>query len=492
MNCSCRETLLNELNKIGSSMRLVMNKPPIFMFSESQGDFVEPLQHSFRKTVKQNNIICHMFDLDMSKPENDFKMFCEKCKDNEKYQSVLISWDKLDEKVIICLVGEKTQVELVKPVVESELKMKSSINYEDNAKPFTTRISLKGKGLKLLRTLKEHLETNFQVKISSEPNSEIEITAETKDVVKKLFERVKEISKHIQTLELPKEHTMFLLHSEKAQLYIKTELRMQFDWKIHFLPIEIDEPAVLHVVEENDTELKDISSKIMKCIFLIHSTDKLCQMFTSDLGQRLRKCIAEKYEGKVQIILDSTNLPCCVGTKDLEEKIKIFLAKYVFNREIIKLPSEEVWRFCQKHSIFQNIQNIAKENCCEVQLAEYQLAMKINGPASLVSDCCRNIEMDIRNISSKTVILMDTPNESEITKLLLKWNAEKRCFVSLRSDKSKNSAPWKKWVDKKGMNINLVYSVNLNISQEIQEDEFKVVLKPEELEGGTYAFCLRK
>lgn len=487
MNCS--ETLKNTLNKAGISLVFLKNKPPVFMIPENRRDFVEPLQQIFRETVKENNITCHLFEWDMSRPEKDFERFCKKWNDTKHYSGVFLSWDIWNEKVTLCLVGEKTQIEVVKPLVVSELQKYANIPCADNADFVTWRTSVKSTIAKIFEKTKESLETEFQVKISFNTDSEIEISANTYDIAQRVFRRVDEMSKYVRVIELSDEHKMLLLRSKKARFFIKTELKKKYELKIHFLQIKRNENDILQVFEEKNGELEGIEQKILKNLFYIPSTDRLCKVFISDIGKKLSTKLVEKNDGKVQIVFDKTRQLCCVGTKDVEEKIRNSLAKFLFTKEVVILPSEDILRFCQTHDVFQDI---AKDRGCDYQLiedAECRWVVEVSGPELLVSDCCGNIEEEIKKIKTKAVASIDFSNESIVANLIDKWNAEKRCFIKIRSDKLKRSAPWKKWIEKKGMNRNLIYCVKTNVTAELQEDEFKLVLIPDEISGGMYFFC---
>lgn len=487
MNCS--ETLKNTLYKAGISLYFLKNKPPVFMIPENRRDFVEPLQQLFRETVKQNNITCHLFDWDMSRPEKDFERFCKKWNDTKHYPGVFLSWDIWNEKVTLCLVGEKTQIELVKPLVESELQKYANIPCAANTDSVSWRTSVKSTIAKIFEKTKESLETEFQVKISFDTDSEIEISAITYDIADKVFERVNKMSQCVRDLELPDEHKMLLLRSEKARLFIKTELKNNYKLKIHFLQIKRNENDILQVFEENNVELEGIEQKILKNLFYIPSTDRLCKVFISNIGKTLSTNLVGKNDGKVQIVFDETRQLCCVGTKDVEEKIRNSLVKFLFTKKKVILPSDDILKFCQTFDVFQDI---AKDHRCDYQLTEDEecrWVVEVCGPEALVSDCCGNIKEEIKKITTKTVALIDISNESIVANLIDKWNAEKRCFIKIQSDKLKSSAPWKKWIEKKGMNINLIYCVKTNVSAELQEDEFKLVLIPDEMSGGMYFFC---
>lgn len=488
MNCS--ETLKNTLNKAGISLFFFKNKPPVFMIPENRRDFVEPLQQLFRETVKQNNITCHLFDWDMSRPEKDFERFCKKWNDTKHYPGVFLSWDIWNEKVTLCLVGEKTQIELVKPLVESKLHKYANIPCANNTDSVTWRTSMKSTIAKIFEQTKDSLETEFQVKISFKSDSEIEISAITNDIAQTVFRRVSEMSEGVRDLKLPDEYTMLLLSSEKARLFIKIEIRKHYELKIHFLQFKRNDLDILQVFEENNIELKGIEEKILKNLFCIPSTDGLCKVFSSSVGKTISIELIKANAGKVQIVVDRTRQPCCVGTKDLEEKIRNSLAEFLFTKEIVIVSSEEVWRFCQRYQVFQDI---VKNAGCDYQLtkdAECRWVVEVSGPEALVSQCCGNIKEEIKKITTKAVLSVDVSNESMVTNLIDKWNAEKRCLINIRSEKSKTPAPWKKWIKERGTDISTIYCVNFNVTvaTELQEDEFRVTLIPEELSGGMYFF----
>lgn len=485
----CFETLTNALNEVGIGLVFLKNKAPLFMIPVYRKDFVELLQQLFRETVKKSNIACHIFDWDMSK--NDSEWFCNKWNDDEHFSKVFLSWDICKEKVTLCLVGEKAQIEFVKPLVESELQKYTNLPCADNTDPFTWRKPVKSIIAKIFEKTKERLETEFQVKISFKSDSEIEISATTNDIAQRVFRRVNEMSECVQDIELPNELKMLLLSSEKARLFIKTEMRKHYGLKIHFLQFNRNALDILQVFEENNIELEGIEEKILKNLFYIPSTDRLCKVFTSSVGETISIELIKANNGKVQIVFDKTRQPCCVGTKDVEEKIRNSLATFLLTKEIVILPSEEVWRFCQRYQVFQDI---AKDSGCDYQLtedAECRWIVEVSGPKALVSDCCGNIEEEIKKITTKTVLSVDVLNESLVTNLIDKWNAEKRCLINIRSEKSKTPAPWKKWIKKRGTDISMIYCVNFNVATELQDDEFRVTLIPEELSGGMF-FCFKK
>lgn len=482
----CFETFTNALNKVGIGLIFLKNKAPLFMIPVIQKNYVELLQQLFRETVKKSNITCHLFDWDVSK--NDLERFCKKWNDNEHFSKVFLSWDMCNEKVTLCLVGEKAQVEFVKPLVESELQKYTNLPCADNTDTSTWRKPVRSIIAKIFEKTKERLETEFQVKISFKADSEIEISASTNDIAQGVFKRVNEMSKCVQDIELPDELKMLLLSSEKARFFIKTEMRKDYGMEIHFLQFNRNALDILQVFEENNFNLEGIEEKILKNLFYIPSSDRLCKVFTSSVGKTISIELLKAYGGKVQIVLDKTSKPCCVGTKDVEEKIKNSLAPFLFTKAIVILPSEEVWRFCHRYQVFQDI---AKDSGCDYQLtedAECRWIVEVSGPEALVSKFCGNIEEETKKITTTTVLSVDVSNESMVTNLINKWNTEKRCLINIRSEKSKNSAPWKKWIKKRGTDISMIYCVNFNVITELQEDEFRVTVIPEELGGGIFFF----
>lgn len=456
------------------------------MFPSIRKDIVEPLQYAFQKTVAQHDIIYHYFDLDLGRPEEDVIRFCESWNNAKISARALLFLDKSYGKVIFCLVGKRTDVDLLKPTLESKLIKFNEIHFADDAELHTWKKNLDSVCIKILEKMKKSFENMFQVKISLPGTSETEITATTEENVDRVLSRVREMSESIQELKLPYEYYMFLMRSEKARVYVEKELGRN-GVKIHFLIQELKDSDILNIFEENNMKLENIFPKVQDLIFYIPATDILCHIFTSDKGKEIFADLVKENDGKLQLILDVKDQPCCLGTTDIEEKFRSTVANFMStSKEYVKLPSEDVWRFCKQHQIFRDI---GKKACCEVHYvenAELPWTVYISGPSALVSDCCEKIKMKISKILTKTITSKDFSNESAVTSLILKMNNEKRCFINIRSNRSKFPAPWKQWMEKKGMEVNRIYSVNLNSSSEIQDDEIKLVLIPEEQKGGMH------
>lgn len=133
--------------------------------------------------------------------------------------------------------------------------------------------------------------------------------------------------------------------------------------------------------------------------------------------------------------------------------------------------------------------DIGKKVCCEVyyvENVEFLWIVYVSGFLVLVFDCCGEIEKNILKILIKIIISIDFCNELVVISLILKMNKEKRCFINIRFGRFKFFVFWKKWMEKKGMEINWIYFVNLNSLFEIYDDEIKLVFILEEKKGGMY------
>lgn len=471
----------------GCYLQLLEKEQPVFIFPSIRKEIIEPLQNAFQKTVAQHDIRYHLFDLDLGRPEEEVIRFCKSWNNAKKSASALLFLDKSYGKITFCLVGKRTDVDLLKPSLESNLNKFNDIHFADDSELHTWKKNLDSACIKVLEKMKKSFENMFQVKISLLGTSETEITATTEDNVNRVLQRVQEMSESIQIVKLPYEHYMFLMRSEKARVYVETELRRN-GLKIHFLIHEKKDSDILNIFEENNMKLENVFAKLQDLIFYIPATNTLCHIFMSEKGKEIFADLVKENDGKLQMILDDKDQPCCLGTKDIEEKFRSTVANYMSTtKEYVKLPSEEVWRFCKQRNVFRDI---GKKACCEVHYvenAELPWTVYVSGPSALVSDCCGEIEKNISKILTKTITSIDFCNESAVTSLILKMNKEKRCFINIRSGRFKSPAPWKKWMEKKGMEINRIYFVNLNSSFEIHDDEIKLVLIPEEKKGGMHS-----
>lgn len=488
-NEKCLVTLKRLCNERSIDLRKPKDKSPVFMFPLTTEIVIEQLQRPFEETAKQHNIIYRFFDWDLNRPEKDLIGFCNHWNDTKTCSNVSLLFRKAYGKISFCLVGERPAVEAMKSSLKSELNRYNDSEFADAVEPYIWEKKVDDTCFKVFEKIKEALEMAFKVTISSGPNSKIKVTATSEDAITGVIGKVSEISKSVQSLKLPYVCLEFLNRSESAKVYLEQQLRELKIMKLHFL--ENDEYDTVQVFEENNTDLEYINKKIQELLFFIPSADELCQIFSFDEGKKEFSRLVEKNEGKVRMVLDESKQPCCVGTIDVKEKIENTLSRFRLKNDNVKIPSEEVWTFCAKHHMFQDI---AKEASCEVKFAEnkeFQWCVEVRGPVALLSKCCDRIEKEIRKVKSETILLTDDESfdESSVAKLIQKWNDEKRCFVNKLCVKAKPLAPWKKWIEKKGSEINMTYSANLNSSPGIDENELKLVLIPEQLTGGKQ-FCL--
>lgn len=480
----CLATLKSLCNEIGIDLKKSRDKSPVFMFPPTKEIVIEQLQRSFEETAKQHDIIYYTFVWDLKRPEKDLIGFCNHWNDTKTCSNVLLLFDITYGK-IPCLVGERPAVKAIRSSLESELNRYYDNQFADAVEPHIWEEKVNDTLFEIFEKMKETLEMDFKVAVSCGPNSKMKVTATSQDAITGVIRKVIEISNSVQSLKLPYVYLEFLNRSESAKLYIEQQLRKQNILKLHFL--ENDEYDTVQVFEENNTDLEYVNKKIQDWLFIIPSTDKLCQIFSFDEGKKEFSRLVEENKGKVQMVLDGSKQLCCVGTIDVKEKIESTLSRFSLKNDYIKLPSEEVWQFCARHHMFQDI---AKEASCEVKFAE-NWCVKVRGPVALISKCCDRIEKEIRKVKSETILSIDYESfdESSVANMIQKWNDGKRCFVNKQSVKAKPSAPWKKWIEKKGIEINMTYSVNLNSSPGIHENELKLVLIPQELTGGKQ-FCL--
>lgn len=487
----CLATLKNVCHIEGVDMQMLKSKNPVFIFSANVKDVtcIELVQKALKETVKQYDIIYFIFDWDLVRPEKDLIRFCNHWNDTKKESHVSLMLLTSFGRITFCLVGERPDVESMKNNIESELKRFSNIQTEEAVGLCTLNCKRDDTCIKIFVKMKQELENDFEVTISFESNSEIRFTATSKDAITGVIRKVDEISESVQSLNLPYEYLEFLNRSESARLYLEQQLRKRKKLKLHFL--ENDEYDTVQVFEENNTDLEGVNEQIQNWLFYIPSKDELCQIFSFDEGKKEFSRLVEENKGKVQMVLDGSKQPCCVGTVDIKEKTENILSRFRLKNDYVKVPSEEVWQFCAQHHVFQDI---AKEASCEVKFEEnkeYQWCVEVRGPVAFISKCCDKIGKEIRKVKSETILSIDYDSfdESTVANLIKKWNAEKRCFVNTKCVKAKAPAPWKKWIEKNGKVVKMTYFVNFNSSPEIHDDDLRLVLIPEEQTGGK-EFCL--
>ncbi|XP_061170935.1 uncharacterized protein LOC133180421 [Saccostrea echinata] len=445
---------------------------PVFM----SPSFFDPslLVYALRGTSQSNGIRCEFFSWDLSISEEDLKAFCYNFVKNGRAQGVFLYSEKEWGRVGVYLVGFKAAFDYWRPFIAAEIqKMQKHILPE--SEPFKVGIM----ETKIFHEMKTKLEAEFQVQISFESDN-VRITPATQEAIEKVFRRVKEMREGCRVLELPFVFCSFLLHQGRAKLHVENEIEKLYNLKVHLVPIEEKDVLNMLAFEEKGKGLGEIEMLVNKFLFLIPSEDALCQLvFSTESGKALFAQVVQENEGKLSIIVNERTQMCCVGTKDIEEKVKKRLLASLMTQEYVELPSEEVWNFCEKYWQFDDIQ---KNFHCEVKLAKdvkFAWAIVINGQMKNVSHCHQQIAIAVGKIDTKPVEFLNFTNgfESDVIK---KLNEEKRCFVNLRS---RTPIPWKKWIERRGSGRSLTYSLSFDTISVIGADDLKITLLPEEQSG---------
>ncbi|XP_062602864.1 uncharacterized protein LOC134264598 [Saccostrea cucullata] len=472
-NNTCLESMKKFLYSNGIGLAIPQNKAPLFMFPLSCN--INLLVNAFRDTSQRHGVVCEPLIWDFSKSEEDVQVFCINFVKNERPEGILLLWELKQGIYVVQLCGIKAAVDLWRPSIDAEIQKEKQKHVLPEPEPF----KISSFETKILHEMKTKLEAEFQVQISFE-SDKMKITPTTQESIDSVFKRIHEMLKSCRML--PFSFRYFLLHQERAKLHIENEIEKLYSLKVHLLVFEEDGVPHLLAFEENGKELGEIEKAVSRLLFLIPSEDTLCQqIFSTESGKALFSQIVEENEGKLRMIYDERQQMCCVGTIDIEEKIKKRLLSSLTSQEFVELPSEQVWNFCKKHWQFEDIQ---KNFNCEVNLAqdvELPWAIEIKGQTENVSCCHQRIAMEVKKIDTKQIQCLNFTNGSD-AHLIEKLNEEKRCLIDLRT---RQPIPWKKWIEGRGLERSLTYSISFDTITVIKEDDLKITLLTEEQSGAT-------